>query len=175
MNLTEKLIFGLIYAFLILRTLNLNVPVNASTIRSLYVKSKLSNHIYSSSYLPMTSSEQFKKLKRNEFVDFEQSNLEPNGNCLFCTTNLNLIFQWNSINDIKWPLFVWKTDDEDSLNQTRITAEELINKKKKEILVSQQILLVLCFGFIILIVAISKIIMNMGQSIDNRKYLLVQY
>ena len=50
-----------------------------------------------------------------------------------------------------------------------------MNKKNKDILLSQKILLVLIIGFIILLVVISKIIMSMGKSIDNRKYLLMQY
>lgn len=64
-------------------------------------------------------------------------------------------------------------DKNEQVNQTRSTAEELLNQK--EIIISQQILLVLCFGFIILIFAISRIIMNLGKSIDNRKYLLMEY
>lgn len=79
--------------------------------------------------------------------------------------NLLFLFFWNSS----------ESDEEQVYNQTQLTSDELMNKKNKEIVRSQQILLVLIFGLIILLFAISKIIMSLGKSIDNRKYLLMQY
>lgn len=89
----------------------------------------------------------------------------------FSNNCLTLSVQQEDLNYFQFPFA--EEDKNEQVNQTRNAAEELINQK--EIIISQQILLVLCFGFIILIFAISRIIMNLGKSIDNRKYLLMDY
>ena len=137
---------------------------------------------FKSAYLPnemMDSTDKFRKPKRSEFVDvsLETTNLESEGKKVvsiwkqFSNNCLTLSVQQEDLNYFQFPFA--EEDKNEQVNQTRNAAEELINQK--EIIISQQILLVLCFGFIILIFAISRIIMNLGKSIDNRKYLLMDY